>query len=211
MLVRAAALALLAGCAVAGTAGDFVPLFNGRDLSGWIYGAYRVGAGYRVENGVLFCTKSDGGNLYTEKEYRDFLLRFEFRLTPNANNGIGIRAPLRGLASQAGMEIQILDDSGSAHKKFQPAQYHGSIYGVVAAKRGHLKPVGEWNEEEILAQGRRIVVRLNGAVIVDADLDAIQDEAILKRHHGLRNEKGHVGLLGHGTRVEFRNVRIKEL
>jgi hypothetical protein len=203
----------------------FTPLFNGKDLTGWVYGRRRdrenkSGRGYQVENGVIFSTKEDGGNLYTEKEYSDFVLRFEFKLTENANNGIGIRAPLEGNAAYAGMEIQVLDDGGSAYKTLQPYQYHGSIYGVVPSKRGFQKPVGEWNTQEITANGRRITVRLNGTTIVDANLDDVKDEAILTAHRdltkpegsrGIANTKGHIGLLGHGAHVEFRNIRIREL
>ena len=194
----------------------FTSLFNGKDLTGWKYGKrgngeHKDGVGYQVENGVIFSTVKDGGNLYTEKEYGDFILRFDFKLTANANNGIGIRAPGEGDAAYVGMEIQVLDDSGSAYQKLQPYQYHGSIYDLVACKRGFQKPVGEWNEEEIMAKGRQIKVTLNGTVIVDANLDDIKDEAKLKKHPGLANKKGHIGFLGHGARVEFRNLRIKEL
>ena len=166
---------------------------------------------YAVEHGVIFCTVKDGGNLYTEKEYGDFVLRFEFKLTANANNGIGIRAPLEGDSAYAGMEIQVLDDSGSQYQSLRPEQYHGSIYDCFACKRGFQKPVGEWNEEEITAKGRQVTVKLNGTVIVDANLDDIKDEAKLKKHPGLLNKKGHIGFLGHGARVEFRNLRVKEL
>ena len=194
----------------------YTSLFNGKDLTGWIYGKTskgenKSGAGYAVENGVIFCTVKDGGNLYTEKEYGDFSFRFEFKLTENANNGIGIRAPLEGDSAYAGMEIQVLDDSGSAYKSLRPEQYHGSIYDLFACKRGHQKPVGEWNSEEIEAKGTKIKVTLNGTVIVDADLADIKDEAKLKKHPGVKNMKGHIGFLGHGARVEFRNLRVKEL
>jgi hypothetical protein len=203
----------------------FTPLFNGKDLTGWIYGRradgteYRTGKGYQVENGVLFTTKEDGGSLYTRREYSDFVLRFEFRLTENANNGIGIRAPLQGEAAYTGIEIQVLDDSGSEYRNLRPAQYHGSIYNMVPAKRGAQKPVGEWNAEEITARGRQITVKLNGVTIVDASLDDIKDEALLAKHRdlskpegsrGIANTKGYIGLLGHSTRVEFRNIRIRE-
>jgi hypothetical protein len=204
----------------------FTSLFNGKDLTGWIYGKRANGAenksgrGYQVENGVIFSTKDDGGNLYTEKEYSDFVLRFDVKLTENANNGIGIRAPLVGDAAYAGIEIQVLDDGGSQYTGLKPFQYHGSIYGMVAPKRGSQKPVGEWNSEEITADGRHITIKLNGTTIVDANLDDIKDEEMLKTHRdltrpegsrGIANAKGHIGLLGHGARVEFRNIRIKEL
>ena len=195
----------------------FTSLFNGKDLTGWVYGKRgngenKDGKGYQVENGAIFSTVKDGGNLYTEKEYGDFVFRFEFKLTENANNGIAIRAPVTGDSAYQGMEIQVLDDSGPAYKgKLRPAQYHGSIYDVVPARSGFQKPVGEWNEEEITAQGRHITVKLNGTVIVDANLDDVKDEAVLKKHPGLANKKGHIGFLGHGARVEFRNLRIKEL
>jgi len=190
----------------------FVTLFNGKDTTGWVYGEKQAGKGYQVENGVLFCTEKDGGNLYTEKEYGDFAFRFEFKLEDSSNNGVGIRAPLKGDAAYVGMEIQVLDDNGKEYKgKLRPAQYHGSIYDVVPAKTGSLKPNGEWNTEEIVAKGRHVTVKLNGNTIVDANLDDVKDEAVLKKHPGLKREKGHIGFLGHGTRVEFRNMRVKEL
>jgi hypothetical protein len=194
----------------------YAPLFNGKDLTGWVYGKTatgenKVGAGYAVENGVLFCTAEGGGNLFTEKEYADFSFRFEFKLTENANNGIGIRAPLAGDAAYVGMEIQVLDDSGPRNRNLRPEQYHGSIYNLVAAKRGSQKPVGEWNSQEIEARGTQIKVSLNGTVILETNLTHMDDEAKLRRHPGLKNTKGHIGLLGHGARVEFRNLRIKEL
>ncbi|MGQ9606684.1 MAG: 3-keto-disaccharide hydrolase [Thermogutta sp.] len=183
----------------------FVCLFDGTSLEHW-QGDTK---GYVIEDGVLVC--KPGGNLYTKNEYGDFIFRFEFKLTPNANNGVGIRTPMGCDAAYCGMEIQILDDSGDSYRdKLQPYQYHGSIYGVVPAKRGHLKPVGEWNAEEILCQGRHVRVTLNGVVIVDAQLDKV--EPIDHRDHpGLARESGYIGFLGHGTRVEFRNIRIKDL
>jgi HEAT repeat protein len=185
----------------------FVPLFNGRDLTGWVGDT----KGYVVENGAIVC--KPGGNLYTEGEYGDFAVKFEFKLTPGANNGLGIRAPLNEDAAYAGMEIQILDDTSDQYKDLHPYQFHGSIYGVVPCERGHLKPVGEWNSEEVIAQGPHIIVKLNGATIVDADIEKASANGTMdgKAHPGLKNAKGHIGFLGHGTVVEFRNIRVKEL
>jgi Domain of Unknown Function (DUF1080) len=225
-LIAAAVVPTLAAGTQPSVEQGFTSLFNGKDLTGWVYGKRangqenKSGKGYQIENGVLFSTKEDGGNLYTEKEYSDFVLRFDVKLTENANNGIGIRAPLVGDAAYAGIEIQVLDDGGSQYTTLKPFQYHGSIYGMVAPKRGSQKPVGEWNSEEITADGRHVTVKLNGTTIVDANLDDIKDEEMLKTHRdltrpegsrGIGNTKGHIGFLGHGARVEFRNIRIREL
>ena len=111
------------------------------------------------------------------------------------------------------LELQILDNTAEKHKDLKPCQFHGSIYGVVSAKRGHLKPIGEWNEQEVKADGRRITVKLNGVIIVDADIDEASRPKTMdgKDHPGLKRKKGHIGFLGHGSRVEFRNIRIRPL
>ena len=188
----------------------FVPLFNGRDMIGWTGNT----AGYYAKNGKMVCdpTKS-GGNVYTDDEYGDFVFRFEFKLTPGANNGLGIRAPLSGDAAYRGMELQILDNTAAKYATLQPYQYHGSIYGVVPARRGYLKPVGEWNYEEVIAKGRQITVRLNGATIVDADIDKASTPQTMdhRDHPGLKREKGHIGFCGHGDYLEFRNIRVQRL
>ena len=211
-MIKTISALLAAALAVSVTAEPgFVSLFDGKTLAGWQI-AGQKGSGYVVENGVLVCPADGGGNLFTTKEYANFILRFEFRLFDGSNNGIGIRAPLAGDAAYAGMEIQILDDGAARYQgKLKPAQYHGSIYDVVPAKQGFKKPTGEWNSEEITAKGRLITVVLNGTTIVDANLDSVRDPAVLKKHPGLARSSGHIGLLGHGTRVEFRNFRIQEL
>lgn len=216
-IVRRPMSALLATCALllatgvsADTPPGFVSLFDGTTLQGW----KAVGGsadGYVVRDGTLCATPRTRANLFTEKEFSDFALRFEFKLAAGANSGIGIRAPYEGRISRVGMEIQILDDSSSRYTRLKPTQYHGSIYEVVAAKRGALKPVGEWNEQEIMAVGRQVRVTLNGQVIVDANLDEVKDEATLGLHPGLKRTGGHIGILGHGSEVEFRNLAIKDL
>ena len=188
----------------------FAPLFNGRDMAGWTGNT----TGYYAEDGKIICdpTKA-GGNVYTSDQYGDFVFRFEFKLTPGANNGLAVRAPLGGDAAYQGMEIQILEDSHPKYAKLQPYQFHGSIYGIVPAKRDCLNPVGEWNVEEVTAKGRRITVKVNGKTIVDADLDkASTPETMDHRDHpGLKRTSGHIGFCGHGDYLEFRNIRIKSL
>jgi 3-keto-disaccharide hydrolase len=191
----------------------FHSLFDGQSLSGWKL-MDANGDGYGVTNGVLYCARGGGGNLMTEKEYGNFILRFEFKLEDGSNNGIGIRAPLEGDAAYVGMEIQILEEVAANRGKWgklRPDQYHGSIYGVVAAQQGALRPPGEWNTEEITARGRRIKVVVNDNTILDADLNDVDDPATIAKHPGLFRDRGHIGLLGHDDYLEFRNIRIKEL
>lgn len=187
----------------------FVKLFDGKTLDGWQGGI----DGYAVEEGAIISKPKGSGNLYTKDEYGDFHLKFEFKLTPGANNGIGIRTPLNVNAAYNGMEIQVLDDTAAQYAKLQPYQYHGSIYGVVPAKRGHLKPVGEWNSEEIICKGKQVTVILNGETIVDANIEKASTPKTIDghAHPGLERDKGYIGFCGHGSRVEFRNLRIKEL
>ena len=156
----------------------------------------------------------DGDGCYIGSEFGDFVLRFEFRVAPGANSGIGIRSVRGQNAAYSGMEIQVLEDSHPKYANLQEWQYHGSVYGIVPAKRGALKPVGEWNTEEIIAKGSEIKVTLNGQVIVDADLTkAAPDGKTIdgKEHPGLKRDSGFLRLCGHGGGVQFRNMRIKTL
>jgi HEAT repeat protein len=189
----------------------FKVLFDGTNMHEWTGNL----TDYTMEDGCITLSADTkfGGNLYTKKEFANFIYRFEFQLTPAANNGVGIRTPLEGDAAYVGMEIQILDSEHSVYKDLQEYQYHGSVYGIMAAKRGYLNPVGEWNTQEIIADGNHIKVTLNGSVILDGDLkeatrNGTADE---KEHPGLFNKSGHIGFLGHGSSLKFRRIRIKEL
>ncbi|MCA9144893.1 MAG: sulfatase-like hydrolase/transferase [Planctomycetales bacterium] len=189
--------------------GDYVSLFNGKNLDGWqLRRADRQG--YAIEDGLLVCPADGGRYLFTDKEYADFSLRFSFRMAEGANNGVAIRCPLVDeRPAYEGMEIQILENV-SYPQELKPTQYHGSIYDVAPAKRGALKPCGQWNEQEILCQGRRVTVIVNEMVILDVSLDTITDPSVLEKHPGIQRADGHIGLLGHGSRVEFRDIRIRE-
>lgn len=189
----------------------FVELFDGISLDQW----YGNTSDYVAQDGAIVLHPSDGhgGNLYTKEEYGDFVLRFEFQLAPGTNNGIGIRTPDEGDAAYVGMEVQVLDDTAPIYSNLEQWQYHGSVYGIIAARRGHLKPVGEWNYEEIYIKGNDIRVTLNGVVIVEGNLAQASANGTLdgRNHPGLKNEKGHIAFLGHGSHVKFRNLRIKTL
>ena len=189
----------------------FTALFNGRNLDNWVGNK----ESYVAEDGMIVVkpNSGSGGNLFTEKQYQDFIFRFEFLLTPAANNGLGIRASATGDAAYNGMELQILDNTAEVYANLEPYQYHGSVYGVIPAKKGFLKPVGEWNYQEVIVKGTQIKVILNGTVIVDGDIAGPRDKGTMdqKDHPGLKNKTGHIGFLGHGSELKFRNIRIKDL
>lgn len=212
-----AALAVACGALAAGaaTAADddeagFEVLFDGKNLDKWQL-VNKHGDGYLVKDGTIVCPATGGGNLFTKKEYSNFILRFEYRVSPGGNNGIGLRAPLEGNAAFDGMESQVLDDDAPQYANLEPGQYHGSIYKVLPAKRGAPKKAGEWNTEEIVCDGPHIKVTVNGKVTVEGNIEEVKDEKTLKEHPGLKRTTGHIGLLGHATHVEFRNLRVKPL
>jgi uncharacterized cysteine cluster protein YcgN (CxxCxxCC family) len=189
----------------------FVSLFDGTNIDQWVGNT----TGYLIKDGSLMVSPEDGsvGNLYTKEEYDNFIYRFEFQMTPGANNGIGVHAPLEGDAAYVGIEVQILDSEIPMYDYIQPYQAHGSVYGVIPAKRGYLKSTGEWNQEEISVMGTKIKVTLNGTVIVDDDYAAASANGTIdhKEHPGLKRTTGHLGFLGHGEVVRFKNMRVKKI
>ena len=189
----------------------FVPMFNGIDFTGWI-GALND---YQVRNGAIVSNPVGHGNIYFDKEVTDFIMRFDFKLTPAANNGVSIRSTRDGDRFSLGMELQVLDDEAPVYANLNGYQYHGSVYGVIPARRGSLKPAGEWNTQEIRFEGYNVKVTVNGIVIIDGNLQEASNNFTRTidggRHPGLSNKSGYIGLLGHDAVVEFRNMRIKEL
>jgi hypothetical protein len=179
---------------------EAVSLFNGKDLTGW------KKANYLVEDGVLVCK---GGHLVTEKQYTNYIFEFDFLLPPGGNNGLGIHYPGTGNPAYSGMELQILDNTAPKYAKLKDYQYHGSLYTLQAAKRGHLKPVGEWNHEKVTINGPLVKVELNGTVILDANLDELNKEK--PKHKGAQRRSGHICFCGHGAGIKFKDITIKEL
>ena len=195
------ALALGAAFGGIGNARASEPIFNGRDLSGWVA---MHGGEWAVENGVLIGRNGtnwstnpevSGSWLRTAKEYGDFVLELEYSISAKGNSGIHFRSALTKNPSFTGYEMQIVDDAGRAASKSGT----GSLYDVVAPTKNMSKPAGEWNTVRIQCQGARIQVRLNGEDIID--------------FKGERSSRGYIGLQNHDARcfVRFRNIRLTEL
>ncbi len=198
-----------ANALVASRAEDgFTSVFNGKDWTGWAGPVEN----YEIVDGAIACKPKSGGTIYTKQTYADFVVRFEFKLPPAGNNGLAIRYPGEGDTAYVGMtELQVLDTEAPAYAKLDPRQMHGSAYGMAAARRGYLRPVGEWNFQEVTVKGSTIVVELNGTRILDADLSTVTDFLDAKAHPGKDRTDGHFGFAGHRDPVAFRNIRIKPL
>ncbi|NUQ62233.1 MAG: DUF1080 domain-containing protein [Pirellulales bacterium] len=185
---------------------SWLSLFDGKSLDNWT-GRHDA---FVVQNGLLVATGSRG-TAFTQQEFSDFVLSVEFNMSPGANNGIVVRSPLEGDPAYTGIEVQIFDDDSNPGTA--PHGRCGALWGIAPAEAGHVKPAGQWNRMEITCVGPRVQVAMNGATVVDADLDAIQKTGPPdgRSHPGLANRRGHIGLFPISGRVEFRNLRVSEI
>ncbi|MBR4434151.1 MAG: DUF1080 domain-containing protein, partial [Bacteroidaceae bacterium] len=201
----------------------FVMLFDGSNMDNWQGNLDN----YTLIDGTIYVDAAygSGGNLYTKKKYSDFIYRFEFQfMVLGVNNGVGIRTPMDVDAAYEGMEIQILDHDAPYYRDLREYQQHGSVYGIIPAKRVKFPELGTWNTEEIRAEGDHITVTVNGEVILDGNIreackghnvsaDGGPNEYTVdhQNHPGLFNKDGYISFCGHGTGIKFRNIRIKDL
>lgn len=188
----------------------FTSIFNGNDLTGW-GGPLE---NYEVVDGAITCKPGKGGTIYHEDLLSDFVVRLEFKVPENGNNGLAIRYPGEGNPAYDAMcELQVLDNTGSKYATLDPRQFHGGAYGIAAAHVGYLRPVGEWNYQEVTVVGSTVKVELNGTVILDEDLSSIDPEIFMagKEHPGLALTEGYLGFAGHNDPVQFRNIAVKKL
>ena len=181
-------------------------LFDGTSLNKWD----NPSSEYIVENGTIKKNEGGNGNLYTKENFDNFILRFNFLLTPAANNGLGLRHNYT-TGGYDGMELQIIDNEDPSYKDLKPYQYHGSLYGFAPAKRGYLKNPGEWNTQEVMVNGNRLTIKVNGQLILETDLaEATKDAPDAIRAKIIR-PSGRIAFLGHNDVVYFKNIRIKIL
>ncbi len=183
-------------------------LFNGRDLSGWEI-INSEGNPWHVSDSVLFTDGSSGGWLSTERQYDDFELTLEFKVSSGGNSGIFIRSPREGDPAYTGIEIQILDDNAEKYANLKPWQYAGSLYGIVPATKNIFTKSNQWQKMKIICDGPEILVSLNNTPVVETNLvDHMWQE---DTHPGLKRRRGYIGLQSHGSQVEFRNINIEVL
>ncbi len=188
---------------------EFVSAWNGKDFTGWSGPTEN----YEIVDGAIRCQAGHGGTIFTDAEYGDFQVRFEFLLPPGGNNGLAIRYPGSGDTAYVGMcELQVLDNTHPKYANLDARQYHASAYGQAAAHRGYLRQPGVWNEQVVTVKGSTITVELNGTQILNADLAKTTDfmyEA--EKFQGRSRTSGHFGFAGHNDPVSYRKIEIREL
>ncbi len=190
-------------------ADEFEQIFNGTDFTGWAGPVDK----YEVNDGILKCKPGSGGTIYFDREYSDFVARFEFKLPPGGNNGLAIRYPGGDVntAYEGMCELQVLDTEHEKYKDLKPRQVHGSVYGMIGAHRGYHRPTGEWNYQQVTVHGSRIVVELNGSIILNGDVSEVTEFMDDRLHPGKDRTSGYFGFAGHNDPVEFRNIFVKPI
>ena len=191
---------------------DFVDMFNGEDLTGWVASGRttftrndREEPVWTIQDGMIVCAGNGYGFLTYDKELGDFIIHVEYRMCPKCNSGLGIRSKKfdgsRGTRpSTSGYEMQIVDDAGR-----KPGNHSsGSLYRYLAPQVNATKPAGEWNTVDIECRGPKIKITMNGQVIHDVDqsqIDKIKDKPL----------RGYFCVQNHGRKIEYRKLRLKEL
>lgn len=183
----------------------FVPLFNGKDLSG-----LKTKGNWIVQKeGVLSLKPRPGERgwqrydayLWAAKPYGDFVFDLEYKIPKGGNSGVFVRVGDLASPVSTGIEVQILDSH--AKKGKLGAHDCGGVISAVGPSKNASKPAGQWNRIAVTCKGARLMVQLNGQQIVDLKLD----ESAVKN----RPPTGYVGLQDHGQPISFRNIKIKEL
>ena len=197
----------------------FVPLFDGQSLAGWhLYQkAGQPITGWKVADGSIERT-AQAGDLISDRDYGDFDLRFEWKISSGGNSGVFYRATEDEEAAYwTGVEYQVLDNDKHPDGKNGPDRHAGAVYGMYPPEGAQTRPVGEWNSGRIVARGAHVEHWLNGTKVAEYELwtpewKARVAETKFKDWPGYGMAKrGHIGLQDHGDAVSFRNIRIKEL
>ena len=224
-MTRISTCLILLAAAGAGAADDgFTPLFPDDGVpKGWVVTEWSDlakpaprGVEWTVKDGTLKPGKTRGTWLISQKEYADFILEFEIKLTPVGNSGVALRAPMKGDPAFDGMELQVADLRYNTAAK--DSELTGGLYRAVAPSKQVYKPT-EWNKLRIELKGDRLKATINGELVQDVDLTKFDQP--VKRHDNSnappvkdRPRKGHIGfqhLSRNNEPIQIRNARIKEL
>jgi hypothetical protein len=207
---------------------EWISLFDGQTLNGWSkYGGGEVGKAWKVENGELFLDATnkagwqsgDGGDIVTNEEFENFHLKYEWKIAQNGNSGVMFfvhEAPEFQYPWNTGPEMQVLDNAGHPDAKII-SHRAGDLYDLIVSSEETVKPYGEWNQAEIIANNGKLDLVLNGKTIVSTTMWTPEWEALIAKSKfkdmaGFgKYKKGKIALQDHGDLVHFRNIVIKKL
>ncbi|WP_319500487.1 DUF1080 domain-containing protein [uncultured Draconibacterium sp.] len=196
-------------------------LFDGKTTNNWK--TFNGGAvtGWKVINGELHNSgvgADHGGDIVTKKQYTNFELFLEWKVTPESNSGVfyHVQEGLTDVIYESGPEYQLIDDNGWPDN-LEAWQRSGANYGMNAPKNAKVKPIEEWNTTRIIVNGPHVEHWLNGTKVVEYELwtdQWLQNKAAGKwadaPDYGMA-KTGHIGLQDHGGLTIFRNIKIREL
>lgn len=201
----------------------FVSLFDGKTLNGWhVYGHRTLTDAWSVKDGSIYFdrTKKANGDLVTDKQYENFHLKYDWKISPNGNSGLifWVQEDTAKYKQtyHTGPEMQVLDNDG--HKDGKILKHRaGNLYDLVEGKEGAVKPVGEWNTAEVISNKGKLEFILNGVSVLttnygDANWKQMVAGSKFKQWPDFGTIfKGHIALQNHDSDVWFRNIVIKQL
>lgn len=213
----------------AGADTSWISLFDGKTTTGWhSYGKATVGEAWKVADGTLYLDTTQkegwqikgGGDIVTNDEYENFDLKLDWKIAPNGNSGIifyvNEDTSKYKYVWHTGPEMQVLDNNGHPDAKI-PKHRAGDLYDLISCSKETVKPAGEWNEAEIVADKGKLDLFLNGTNVVSTNM---WDSTWKKLIAGSKFKdmpafgtftKGHIALQDHGNAVWYRNIKIKKL
>ncbi|WP_400071507.1 DUF1080 domain-containing protein [Zobellia russellii] len=208
---------------------EWTLLFDGSSFDGWKeYNKEGVSENWKIEDGAMVFNppadrkKGDAFNLVTKKEYTDFILSLEWKISEGGNSGVfwGVNeTPELSEAYQTGPEVQVLDNEKHPDAKNGTTHQAGSLYDMVAPSEDVTKPVGQWNTMVITVNHKeqKGSISFNGTDIVDFPVGNEMWNVMVSKskfadwdHFG-KFTTGKIGLQDHGDKVAFKNIKIKEL
>ncbi len=207
---------------------EWETLFDGNNLEGWSkYGGGEIGNAWKVQDGAIYLDaknkdkwkEGDGGDIITVEEYEDFHLKLEWKIAKNGNSGVIFyvhESDEYNNTYNTGLEMQVLDNDGHPDAKITTHRA-GDLYDLIESSEETVKPVGEWNQAEIISKDGNLELYLNGVKTVSTtlwneDWDAMVAESKFKDMPGFgKYQSGKIALQDHGDEVWYRNIQIKRL
>lgn len=198
--------------------GGWQLLFNGKDLSQWRnYKSDSTSPKWQIDQGALFLTGAGGGDIITKKQFKNYELKLDWKVSLAGNSGVFILADeLESKIYFNAVEVQILDNERHSDNKIA-SHLSGSIYDLVASPKASHREAGHWNRLHIKLVNQQLTVWQNGVQTVDIEVNgqewlSLLEQSKFKDWQGFGKAAiGHIGLQDHSDPVWFKNIKIKEL